>query len=288
MNTQTLLQELQQLHHDSRLCLFVGAGVSKSCRLPDWDTLSNSVVLEAFRDEVPLDLLQTANRNAALKKPPLGAMRAARRVLKERFTPVVKECLYSTTPELSETVKAIVLLRKVRNICCFNYDDLLEEAYEQNGITCRPVIEGDELPSPSDDVLIFHPHGFLPRSAPTLMDSDERIIISEDDYHELYSAHFCWPNMIQVRLLMSFSILFIGCSLVDPNIRRLLDICKRVQGGNKYYALLRRPTYEYGPEWYRCLMSSQQFEEDDLLDRGITPIWYKDHPDVPGLLNKIL
>jgi hypothetical protein len=287
VNTNTSLQRLQQLHHDGRLCLFVGAGVSESCHLPNWDTLSNRVVLEAFRDEVQLDLRQTANRNAALKKPPLGAMRATRRVLKKRFNSVVKECLYSTTPELSETVKAIALLRKVRNICCFNYDDVLEAAYEQNGITYRPVTEADELPLDSDDVLIFHPHGFLPRS--TKRDySEERIIISEDDYHKLYSSPHSWSNMIQVSLLMSFSILFIGCSLVDPNIRRLLDICKRVQVGNKYYSLSKRPTYEYGPEWYRCLISSQQFEEDDLLDRGVTPIWYKDHLDVPGLLNKIL
>jgi hypothetical protein len=288
VNTQTLLQELQQLHHGGRLCLFVGAGVSESCGLPNWDTLSNRVVLEAFRDEVPLDLRQTANRNAALKKPPLGAMRAARRVLKERFNSVVKECLYSTTPELSEAVKAIALLRNVRNICCFNYDDVLEVAYEQNGTTRRPVTEGDELRLHSDDVLIFHPHGFLPRSGFERKYSEERIIISEDDYHKLYSSPDSWPNMIQISLLMSFSILFIGCSLVDPNIRRLLDICKRVQVGNKYYSLSIRPTYAYGPEWYRYLMSSRQFEEDDLLDRGVTPIWYKDHLDVPGLLSNIL
>lgn len=73
------LQELKTLHREGRLCLFVGAGVSRSCGLPDWPALSRAVIEAAWPDRVQMyDYEYIALRSALNKASPLDAMRHAR------------------------------------------------------------------------------------------------------------------------------------------------------------------------------------------------------------------
>ncbi len=177
------------------------------------------------------------------KVSPLKAMRYARRQLGSRFNQVIKHALYANGVVTSETVRALSRLSRVSRICCFNYDDILEEASEAIGRDCVPVCEGDELNLLSERLLVFHPHGFLSRQQwPRDYDSSP-IILSEDDYHELYSVPYSRANIIQAVLLLGHSALFIGISLMDPNTRRLLDVCRRLRVTQKHFALLRNPRY---------------------------------------------
>jgi SIR2-like domain len=281
---------LQQLHREGKLCLFVGAGVSMSCGLPDWDTLSKKVIEKTWPDRVSrLDIEQTITRSTLFNQNPLDAMRMARRVHGNQFNAVVSDCLYSSGAYISQTVKAIVHLGDVFRICCFNYDDLLEEGFRTSGNKCRPVMDGDELLLQTNEVLIFHPHGFLPRVTFTRNYSDEPIILSEDDYHELYAAPYSWANLIQINLLMSFSVLFVGCSLKDPSMRRLLDLCKRMKVAHRHYALVEDPTHQPDKHGWDLMPypTMKKIRETDLLDRGVTPVWFNEYSDIPVILEGI-
>ena len=221
---------------------------------------------------------------------PLDAMRIARRVQGNNFNSVVSKCLYSTGVHLSKTVESIVSLHNVRRICCFNYDDLLEDAYNNKGMKFRSLTEGDKLLPEGEEILILHPHGFLPRTSGGNNCANNEIVLSEDDYHALYESPYSWPNTVQLNLLMSFNVLFVGCSLKDPNIRRLLDICKKLRVGYKYFALMKVPDYESKKRWYARLRSFsilKNVEEPLLIDRGVTPIWVDDYSDIPAKLDAI-
>jgi hypothetical protein len=287
------INELKQLHRDGKLCVFVGAGVSKSCNLPDWNTLSARVIKETWPDKAKADLPRIIERSVRSKYSPLDAMRMARRELGQQFNSVVFRCLYSEAVNLSPTVESIVSLSNVRRICCSNYDDILEEGYTNLGIKCRPLVRGDDLPFDSDEVLICHPHGFLPRTRYSRDYLREPIVLSEDDYHELYATPYSWANVIQLNLFISFNMLFVGCSLKDPNLRRLLDISKKVRTPS-HFALMEEPTDQSDgrknqPQWWKYFKSSfpREIETENLTERGVTPIWYKEDSDVSTILREI-
>lgn len=292
------VNELKKLYSNGEICLFVGAGVSKSCGLPDWNALSVRVIHEAWPDRQRYDLFSGIERSTRAKYSPLDAMRMARHKIGTEFNSVVSKCLYATPASVSPLLESILLLRKVRRVICTNYDDLLEEGYTRLGTKCRPIVQGDNLPMHSDEVLIFHPHGFLPRRSYSRDFSKEPIVLSEDDYHELYSAPYSWPNVIQLNLLISFNVLFVGCSLKDPNLRRLLDIVRTVRAP-AHFAIMRNPnsqsmdnnepaSQQKQPRWWKELMSfEKRIEEENLKERGITPIWYEEDSDVSKIFAQI-
>ncbi len=183
--------ELRQFHHEGSLCLFVGAGVSRDCGLPDWAGLAKVVIEKAWPNQTKgIDYQQLMARIDISNLNPLDSMRMARRKLNGDLNSVVSDCLYSRGVTASPIVESIVSLTHIRRICSFNYDDILEEAYSKTGVASQPLTAGDETPSSGNDVLIFHPHGFLPRANHTYRCSNREIVLSEDDYHELYASPY--------------------------------------------------------------------------------------------------
>jgi hypothetical protein len=144
------------------VCLFIGAGVSKSCGLPDWNELAKSVVNVVFRDTVLYyDYANIAIRNFLSDLPLLNTMRRARQHAGERFNAIVKDCLYASPITLSPTIEAIAALN-VNRICCFNYDDLLEEALLKKGRKVQiATSKSSSVAYLNAGPVIFHPHGFL-------------------------------------------------------------------------------------------------------------------------------
>jgi hypothetical protein len=287
------IEKLKKLHHNGKLCLFVGAGISKSCGLPDWNELSVRVIEETWPDRGEIgDVFRRLERSERSKYSPLDAMRMARNELKAQFNSTVFKCLYNETPTLSRLVKSIVSLKSVSRVICTNYDDVMEEGYSSRGIDCRSLVPNDNLPLDSEQLLIFHPHGYLPRGIQSRDYLKDPIIISEDDYHDLYATPYSWANMIQLNLLVSFDLLFVGCSLRDPNLRRLLDVSRRIRP-NEHFALMRNPDFQLTvdtnrPRWWAEFISFQKHvETENLSGRGVTPIWYEDHSQLPELLLRI-
>jgi hypothetical protein len=52
------------------------------------------------------------------------------------------------------------------------------------------------------------------------------VIFTERNYHELTETVFHWALTEIVTHLRHHTVLFIGLSMSDPNVRRLLDACR--------------------------------------------------------------
>jgi hypothetical protein len=137
------IDQLKKLHRDGKLCLFVGAGISKSCGLPDWNVLSAMVIKETWPDTGKFDVFSKLERSARSSYSPRDAMRMPRRKLGQQFNSIVSKCLYLEATALSSSLEAIVSLHNVRRIISSNYDDLLEEGYTKRGVGFRSLVQGD-------------------------------------------------------------------------------------------------------------------------------------------------
>ena len=67
---------------------------------------------------------------------------------------------------------------------------------------------------------MIHPHGYIPRAGPI---SRQDIVFTEPDYHKLTESVFHWGLSEIVDRLRKNTVLFIGLSMSDPSLRRLLD-----------------------------------------------------------------
>ena len=265
--------------------LFIGAGVSCSAGLPNWDELlirvgealvakgkiSASQLLtlpkDAFNNDLVLArLLKSVNHEEG----------------KDGFIKLIHDALYGLpfdrTSALLDSVVQLIKTNRIDSAISYNYDDLLEIALLE-GPTPVPVSPIDKKNRPLAGTFpILHVHGFLPEHVDPSY--ERNIVLSEEEYHELYRDAFHWANIEQLHALTQSTCFFIGLSLKDPSIRRLLDIAH--QRGTKdpeHYAFLCRPEF-----------SSPKHTERLLHDMGVNVIWYtnKDHTDLPPMINKLI
>ena len=68
----------------------------------------------------------------------------------------------------------------------------------------------------------------------------------------MYNDVYNWSNIKQINALREKNCLFIGCSLSDPNMRRLLDIAYD-KSEAKHYAILKKEDIKF----YLIMLSPQ-------------------------------
>lgn len=259
--------------------LFLGAGLSKSCGLPSWDELLDTL-LTSLRKNKSLSI----NDLEACKNDSQGSLLVKARYLKQfyneakrSFTSDIREILYRTNNNKRQLLNTVVSLIKTGNIetvISYNYDDLLEEALLQEKIKFTPI---DRSNRPTLGTLpILHTHGFIPREGDA--DYERNVVLSEEDYHSLYQDTYHWANIEQLHALTQTTCYFIGLSLKDPSLRRLLDIAQKRGSGNAvHYAFL--PRFEY---------IQPTKAEAIFYNMGVNVIWYEDvNNELPLLVENL-
>ena len=60
----------------------------------------------------------------------------------------------------------------------------------------------------------------------------------EDDYNTMYNDAYAWQIGTQLSFFRENKCLFIGCSLTDPNIRRLIRMAEKER--KKHFAIINK------------------------------------------------
>ena len=255
------------------MALFVGAGISMGCGLPSWNELVRRVILEVWKHDTSLAA-------ELLTKPNGIAARYSKKFAGAKFNSIVYRCLYQDDLLMSSSIRAIPD-SGIKNICTFNFDDLLEESFQLSGIEADVGTPNEPFSQNRLGVKLFHPHGLLSRFHSEDEISGAKIVFSEDDYHALYAEPYSWANISQLMLLSGFSVLFVGLSMQDPNLRRLIDVTRSRGFNHQHFAIFRDPTVGVSEEEYETKKRLRQMVHMDLQNLGVTP-WFVDRHETVG------
>lgn len=206
--------------------------------------------------------------------------------LKDRFNKAVADALYASQYELSPALTAIVSAG-ARRICTYNFDDLIEEALAVQGIPFRSLTPGDSLDANFTGTTVYHPHGCLTASMTADECANTRIVLSEQDYHGLYGNPYSWANLVQLSLLLSHTCLFVGVSLTDPSIRRLLDTCVAIPVAHMHYAIMLSPVTGLKGEANEAAKDLQLARNAEVRSLGVQSILINAFDEVERIFQRI-
>lgn len=321
-----ILAEVSDYYRAGRFSMFLGAGVSSSAGLPDWDTLLNSLFVSMLTDGGPEDKKADGEQVSSIVKrlrqvDGPSALMLARYIRKglsassgseqNKFIRSVTEQLYGLRNQRfsmsSSLIKAIASLcspsrtgAKVRSVLTYNFDDLLERELDTRALAFKSIFEEIDLAGP-EELPIYHVHGFLPEDRSKYSNIEKStLVFSEEGYHQIYRDAYHWSNLIQLNSLKETACLMVGLSLTDPNLRRLLEISAKSIDKPKHYAFLKRVSYEsFSKEQGKSMVRAPSSVIRTFLDRhhslneeimkelGVNIIWYEEYDEIPKLLSEV-
>lgn len=303
------LRELRRLCDDEGLSVFLGAGVSSGSGLPSWQALIASLFSAAMKDHVsdlaPTEVESLVSAVSQLNSnSPLQTARYLRSVIDDptSFSAGLSAALYGDyePDNVAELLDAVSMLCKsegnaprVHSVITYNFDDLLEERLREDNVSFGSIYHGSHVPS-ARQLSVYHVHGFLPRNHAAYERLDESLIaFSEEGYHRLYSEPYHWTNVVQLNALREHTCLFLGLSMGDPNLRRLLELGVRGAEEPRHFAFIKRTeVHEIKKERLELEhMSAERVrdflemhhavQENVMKELGINVIWFERFEEMP-------
>ncbi len=334
-------RELRKAWNERRLVPYLGAGVSSPYGLPQWTDLVMRILIDeswqTFGEfwknyQTPLAVWMTENFDFGLEslarfaksKFVLNTGKRQRRGFNDYVGRKIYERMPATGPSEPTTLTAVADLiaaseevpggRAIPAVVSLNFDDLLETELRSRRIACEPVFGGRRRHA--SRLGIVHVHGYLPRSgrAPA-----SELVFTEDDYHRFALQSIHWAQVEMLSLLRNRTALFIGLSMSDANLRRLLDATADGRK-NRHFVIRKRFTLDATERLEaarriheRAMVRMEQNERDRMvkdaqqlehaIDRmltqaqeidttllgemGVGTIWVGDFAEIPEVLRQI-
>jgi hypothetical protein len=331
---------LQAAWRAKRLVLFLGSGVSTQWGVPAWKDLVLELLFDQTAEARRLRGLWPNYRRALAEwladyfdYDPVILARVVKTDARQRgrdFRGMVRRHLYAGLPAAKArrsgsptrtTLDAVADLLahsapggNVPAVVTYNFDDLLEQALASRKVRHHVIRDGHR--TRGDGLPVIHPHGFLPLATdPAASD----LVFTEDDYHQLTDSVFHWALTRVVGFLRESTVLFVGLSMSDPSLRRLLDASHergtrpdhwqvqqrhRVKAPEKEVvlgrieSLARRHAAILGDRKLRepqalsdavdaILRQADTYDRKLFESMGVKTIWLADYADLPALLDRV-
>ncbi len=292
------LDSLREALTNGRLTLVCGAGVSAGAGVPIWNQLLMEL-LDSVIDQLSKNHSIDLDSNAAkefYKRYNASSLilgKYLKNNLGKDFGKKVRKAIYTRNPKTCELIDAIIEVARPQrdfkpldSIITFNFDGLIEENLSKAGIPNRAV-HTEAVKHSSNELPIYHVHGYLPRTG--RISDETALVFSEDAYHSQFIDAFSWSNLIQLNKLTQNTCLFVGVSLTDPNLRRLLDVAWRKNPDKTlgHYIIKKRPVFEKEINPTATDDLALLLEEQDANTLGINVIWVNDFNEIPNILREI-
>jgi hypothetical protein len=319
---------LESAYRDRGVVLVLGAGVSRGSGIPTWLELIERLAVRQYGERgrtLVGELLRSGHTLAAIASILEDASGH-----RELFTDRIRDALYEDFPfykkgldsdareQLVEhvhtrnpTLRAVAAFctkpasgaglyvpnPRVRAVVNFNLDAILRaylRARYHTGIL--RTIERPSAGSSRRRTHMYHMHGFLVFHREGIRDLQEEApdarVFTEQEYFDFFNSPNALFNYTFLYLLREHPCVFIGMSMRDDNIRRMLH----------YSVSERRLSFEREGRanveenrtirHYAILPSSASAEADELAARallrlGVRPVWITHFAEIPAQLQTI-
>lgn len=220
------------------LVLFVGAGINGTKCL-QWEPLVDELLNAALK------LTPVRKRGAGL----LGSMDCyakatlAKSILGARYTEVLRALVYGRRGGQSHvsSVARLCAAKQVKAVVTYNYDMYLEKAYSGKRPMISVGLAGQESarsrPVEFDAIPVYHVHGLLAPPGQINKLRDDAVVLAYDEY--VTSMHNAASRSMatQIHLLRTHHCLFLGTSLSDWNMVRLLQAARADGADPRHWSL---------------------------------------------------
>lgn len=266
--------------NEGNLVLFLGAGTSAGFGLPNWLKLVNELRIVANLPILSGEATTTNLQEAADE---------VEDILKgEKLSDAIRSILYKDFDSLSiekvldnKLLVAVTSLLmgskrgRVTRVVTLNYDSMLEWFLELFGFIVQPIYKLPALEG-SEDVRVYHPHGYIPHSS-VGNDTGDQIILSQSSAdRRLGSPNDKWFEM--TRHILSTGVgLFIGMSENTLGDRALSPLFLHCSEQFK----------EVRPLGVWLLYKSEISKAKDFSRKGIVPLQINDDAEMIGFLLEI-
>lgn len=207
---KTHILDIQKASKEGNLVIFVGAGVSNNSGVPVWSELTDT-----FKKELP-DFAKKISDDLKLAQIyktsyPTKFLETVRTVLKDGE--IVPNAIHNSILDL-----------KPCHIITTNYDDLIEQACKGRFELYQKVSSDEDMISIPNTHIIVKMHGEYNKN---------NIVLAEQDYYD-YSRNFPLLRAFVLSLLASKTVLFVGFSFDDINLKYILRdiqtvLCKKMR-----------------------------------------------------------
>jgi len=202
-----MIADLATAIRDRRAILFVGSGVSASLGIPTWSGLVAEIARElGYEPDVFASLGASYLTVAEFYELRMGGIGKLRSWMDRKWT-------VDDAKLKASRVHNLIIDLNFPIIYTTNYDRFIEDSYQLHGVDFHKVVGLRDLIDIGHGTQIVKLHGDF--------DDDSSLVISESDYFE--RLNFESPLDIRLRAdVLGKTILFIGYSLTDINVRLLL------------------------------------------------------------------
>jgi len=308
---QSHVMRIRSQFRKGRLTLFCGAGVSVGAGIPPWNALLLTLLTDLFRGKLAAkgESRSSSSCLARIYRDTFGASplllaQHLKNGMGADFPLRVRDALYPEKAKASKLIESIVRLARpqraspaIQAIVTYNFDDLVERALLTANIRHQSVHREGQRVS-NQELPIYHVHGYLPSNGD--VSKDHALVFSEDAYHSQFIDSFSWSNLIQLNQLGQNTCVFIGVSLTDPNLRRLLDVSmrknpdqtlnhfvfKRHISRDEVASQMAQSDSDVDPDVFVRIV--EHLEEEDASKLGLSVLWIDDFNEIPGILDQFV
>ena len=231
--------QLKQKLAKEKISLVIGTGLSLDYGSPSWDKLVKYLYdsikdkftneKESFKKIGGDNLCVTQYVKTILSHPPYSYNTILFNTIYKAFDPYR---IYSNT-SLTNTCN-LIGNNMIKKIITYNYDNHLEKELNNRSINYSLMTTKEDYLK--NELPIYHVHGFVPYVKPIDKESIKTVILTEDDYFNLYSNSDNWQVAIQLQTFKDDICLFLGNSITDYNEKRLINFTK--QKFKHHYAIM--------------------------------------------------
>jgi SIR2-like protein len=323
-------EALHRAYDESGLVLALGGGVSMGRQphmLPSWSELLRRVADHTPKGRPPVSFDSLVEQRWSL--PVIASILEESFADRSAFVEQLRRALYRDFPYFrvgvtganrqefvrwikarNPTLHALAALcalpdgrgsfeanRRIRSIVTFNMDALLQ-SYVAARFDERLLrtVERASASASRHNVSLYHAHGFLrfdAKAGDRSKEGPDVVVVTEQDFFDFFDAPNSVFNYTLLYLLREANCLFVGLSMQDENLRRILHLSRRermqaLQGeGLSIPKARERSTRHFAVLTRTEARRVDQAVETSLLRLGTRVLWLDGWEELPGRLRDL-